>query len=143
MADEPRGCARQDSNLRHVASKATALSPELRGRPVDRAANRSLGTAGGCYSEPREGGRWWPVGGGSTPPTGPIREGSHSMPARPAGTTPPGDPTLRMLGECACAVNWDAPGGGTAHATDSPLPRAPTGDAAAHPGLGARAAAWF
>ena len=65
------------------------------------------------------------------------------MPTVAGRTTPPGDPTLRMLGECACAVNWDAPGGGTAHATGRPLPRAPTGDAAANPGLGARAAAWF
>jgi len=47
-----------------------------------------------------------------------------------------------MLGECACAVNWDAPGGGTAHATDRPR-GAPTGAATANPGLGARTAAWF
>ena len=37
-------CARQDSNLRHVASKATALSPELRARPADRTCPRGLRT---------------------------------------------------------------------------------------------------
>src|SRR3954447_14516745 len=66
---------------------------------------------------------------------GPYQRGVAFRAGSAGRTTPPGDPTLWMLGECACAVNWDAPGGGTAHATGRPLPRAPTGDAAAHRGL--------
>ena len=54
-----------------------------------------------------------------------------------------GDLTPWMLGDCACAVNWAAPGGDTAHATSRPLPRAPTGDAAEEPGAWSRAAAYF
>jgi len=65
-------------------------------------------------------GEEWPVGGGSTPPTGPIREGSLAVLTIGRQDDSAGDPTPRMLGECACAVNWDAPGGGTAHATGRP-----------------------
>ncbi len=119
-------CARQDSNLRHVASKATALSPELRARPADRTSPRSSGTG---EAASRRGQADWPVGGGSTPPTGPIREGPLAVLTIGRQDDSAGDPTPRMLGECACAVNWDAPGGGTAHATSRPR-GSPTGDAA-------------
>ena len=44
LVDPYDQCARQDSNLRHVASKATALSPELRARPADRTSPPGSGT---------------------------------------------------------------------------------------------------
>jgi len=54
------------------------------------------------------------------------------VPAAAGRTTPPGDTTPRMLGECACAVNWDAPGRRHGARHRSPSGGAPTGDAAAN-----------
>jgi hypothetical protein len=99
-------CARQDSNLRHVASKATALSPELRARVQMVPVGWSRGTTeevsmshqlilGRDASHQRHPTPWWALGSGFslTPPLATGRAdfmvGDERVPASegPRGTT--------------------------------------------------------